>query len=310
MTKRQPQNQTPAFCNYDNSTYQEDFWGGGKRAYEDAAEAMALARLLPESGKLMLEIGAGAGRNTLRYEGYERIVVLDYALTQVQQARQRLGASPRFIYVAADVYRLPFVNELFDGATMIRVVHHLSQLDPAFAEIQRVMQTHSTLILEYANKRNLKAILRWLTGKQKWNPFSREMVEFATLNFDNHPGTVEAVLRKNAFAVEKALSVSSLRVSGLKSNPANLNWMMKLESILQYLGAGVKLSPSVFLRCRSIETKTKSRFDQFFICPNCRSYSLTHLLNKEVCQSCGYEYPIVDGVYDFRVIPADQNRAA
>ena len=167
MTKRQPQNQTPAFCNYDNSTYQEDFWGGGKRAYEDAAEAMALARLLPKSGKLMLEIGAGAGRNTLRYEGYERIVVLDYALTQVQQARQRLGASPRFIYVAADVYRLPFVNELFDGATMIRVVHHLSQLDPAFAEIQRVMQTHSTLILEYANKRNLKAILRWLTGKQK-----------------------------------------------------------------------------------------------------------------------------------------------
>ena len=40
MTKRQPQNQTPAFCNYDNSTYQEDFWGGGKQAYEDAAEAM------------------------------------------------------------------------------------------------------------------------------------------------------------------------------------------------------------------------------------------------------------------------------
>lgn len=58
MTKRQPQNQTPAFCNYDNSTYQEDFWGDGKRAYEDAAEAMALARLLPKSGKLMLEIGA------------------------------------------------------------------------------------------------------------------------------------------------------------------------------------------------------------------------------------------------------------
>ena len=58
---------------------------------------------------------------------------------------------------------------------MIRVVHHLSQLDPAFAEIQRVMQTYSTLILEYANKRNLKAILRWLTGKQKWNPFSRKL---------------------------------------------------------------------------------------------------------------------------------------
>ena len=41
----------------------------------------------------MLELGAGAGRNTPRYAGFERIVVLDYSTTQLAQAQQRLGAT-------------------------------------------------------------------------------------------------------------------------------------------------------------------------------------------------------------------------
>lgn len=309
MSQPKPQkSDTPAFCNYDQSNYQDEFWGEGKRAYEDGSEAIALKRLLPKQGKLLLEIGAGAGRNTLRYEGYERIVVMDYALTQVQQAKARLGNSPRFIYVAADVYRLPFVNELFDGATMIRVIHHLTELDPAFAEIQRVLQTNATFILEYANKRNMKAILRWLSGKQKWNPFDPSMIEFVPLNFNNHPAAIEKILKKHSFAIESALSVSNLRIGSLKSNPANLGWMLKLESILQRLAAPLKLSPSIFLRCKSTEVKTKSPFSEFFTCPNCRSHALSHRLDKEVCQSCGYEYPIIDGIYNFRVDPKEQNR--
>lgn len=299
-------NQTPAFCNYDDSDYQEAFWGEGKRAYEDESEAMALQRLLPEKGKLMLEIGAGAGRNTLRYKGYEKIVVMDYALTQVQQAKAHLGSSSRYVFVAADVYRMPFVNELFDGATMIRVLHHLSDPAPAFAEIQRVMQHDSTFILEFANKRNLKAILRWLTGKQKWNPFNREMVEFVPLNFDNHPATVAQLLRDHSFRIVETLSVSNLRIGKLKANPDNLGWMLKAESVLQRLGAPLKLSPSIFVKTRSVEAKTKSNFTEFFRCPNCRSYSLNIGVDKVRCLSCGYDYPIMDGIYDFRVNPEAQ----
>ena len=82
---------------------------------------------------------------------------------------------------------------------MIRVIHHLSEIDPAMAEIQRVMEKGSTFILEFANKRNIKAILRFLTGKQKWNPFTREQVEFVKFNYDNHPETVKASLEKHGF---------------------------------------------------------------------------------------------------------------
>src|SRR5512146_3263018 len=124
-------------CNYEGSDYQDSFWERGGRAYEDAVEAVALRRLLPPGGQRLLEIGAGAGRNTLRYRGFEQVVLLDYSRTQLQQAQQRLGRSERFLYVAADAYRLPFVPGLFDAATMIRVLHHMADAPRVLGQVRQ-----------------------------------------------------------------------------------------------------------------------------------------------------------------------------
>jgi ubiquinone/menaquinone biosynthesis C-methylase UbiE len=120
----------------------------------------------------MLEVGAGAGRNTLRYQGFERIILLDYSRTQLEQAQKRLGTGERFIYVAADVYRLPFVNGVFEATTMIRTLHHMANAPLALAQVRRVLQPGGVFILEYANKQNLKAIIRYLLGRQDWSPFA------------------------------------------------------------------------------------------------------------------------------------------
>ncbi|HUV26402.1 MAG TPA: class I SAM-dependent methyltransferase, partial [Anaerolineales bacterium] len=77
----------PPLCDYEGSDYQSSFWDSGGREYEDQVEALALHRLLPKSGQLMLEIGAGAGRNTPRYQAYQRVVLVDYSATQLQQAQ-------------------------------------------------------------------------------------------------------------------------------------------------------------------------------------------------------------------------------
>jgi ubiquinone/menaquinone biosynthesis C-methylase UbiE len=95
----------PPICDYEGSDYQTRFWEKGGREYEDRCESIALKRLLPKKGKLLLELGAGAGRNTLRYHGFERVVLLDYSRSQLKQAQELLGNSDRFIYVAADIYR-------------------------------------------------------------------------------------------------------------------------------------------------------------------------------------------------------------
>src|SRR5215216_5614779 len=196
---------TPPICNYEGSDYQTSFWDKGGREYEDRTEAIAIKRLLPQRGRILLELGAGAGRNTPRYTGFERIVLLDYSRTQLEQAQQRLGQSEKYIYVAADVYRLPFVDGLFDAATMIRVLHHMADAPKALAQIKDVLGSGGVFILEFANKLNLKAIFRYLLGRQKWSPFTLESVEFVKLNFDFHPRAVRNWLKDLGFKIEKTL---------------------------------------------------------------------------------------------------------
>src|SRR5512141_1201010 len=133
-------NETPPVCNYEGSDYQTSFWDRGGREYEDRTEAIALQRLLPKSGRLLLELGAGAGRNTPRYRGFERVVLLDYSRTQLQQAQARLGNDGRYLYVAADIYRLPFVPGLFDAATMIRTLHHMMDAPRALGQVRQALQ--------------------------------------------------------------------------------------------------------------------------------------------------------------------------
>ncbi len=176
----------PPICNYEGSDYQDSFWEQGGRAYEDAAEGVALRRLLPAKGRLLLELGAGAGRNTPRYPGFERVALLDYSHTQLEQARQRLGIGERYLYVAANIYRLPFAPGLFDAATLIRTLHHMAEPERALAQVRQALAPGAVFILEFANKQNLKAIVRYGLHRQKWNPFSPEPVEFAELNFDFH----------------------------------------------------------------------------------------------------------------------------
>lgn len=294
---------TPPICNYEGSDYQISFWERGGREYEDRCEAIALRRLLPRKGSLLLELGAGAGRNTPRYTGFARIVLLDYSRTQLLQAQERLGRSPRYLYVAADIYRLPFVDGLFDAATMIRVLHHLASPVDALRQVQRVLQPQAVFILEFANKRNLKAILRYALHRQTWNPFSSEAVEFAPLNFDFHPDAVRRWLRETGFAIERTLTVSHFRIGLLKRLiPARL--LAGLDALLQGTGALWQLSPSVFVRARtrgSIPSLPPPQdANAFFRCPTCAHAPLQEQADALLCPACHKRWPVRDGIYDFR----------
>ncbi|MEN6572510.1 MAG: methyltransferase domain-containing protein [Anaerolineaceae bacterium] len=293
--------QTPPVCNYEGSDYQTSFWDEGGRAYEDAAEALALKKLLPESGRHLLELGAGAGRNTPRYPGYNQITLLDYSHTQLEQARERLGESIRYRFVAADIYRLPFVSGVFDGATMIRTLHHMADAPAALGQVKQVLQPGGTFILEFANKRNLKAMLRYFIRKQNWSPYSAEPVEFAALNFDFHPRAVFNWLSSLGFSVEKILTVSHFRMGLLKRafSPA---FLVKLENLIQWTGQFWQFSPSVFVRAKAAGVASRQQPAGFFACPACQT-PLHDTPPLITCPNCGRTYPVANGIYDFRIDP-------
>lgn len=290
---------SPPICDYEGSDYQTTFWDEGGRDYEDQAEAVALRRLLPSQGNMMLEIGAGAGRNTPRFQGYERVVLMDYSLTQMQQAQARLGRSERFVYVAADVYRLPFVDGLFDGATMIRVLHHIAEPPTALGQVRRVLRSGGTFILEFASKQNLKAILRYLLRRQDWNPFTPEAVEFVPLNYDFHPKTVRDWLSDADFELQRQLTVSHFRIGALK-RIVPTKWLVALDSAAQLTGDWWQLTPSVFARSQAVNESPVAPSNLLFRCPVCGQDLPDETSEGLTCAGCGKCWPIVDGIYDFR----------
>ncbi len=294
----------PPVCDYEGSDYQSTFWDRGERDYEDRVEAIALRRLLPRTGRLMLELGAGAGRNTPRYVGFDRVVLLDYSRSQLQQAQARLGDSPKYIYVAADIYRLPFVSGLFDAATMIRTLHHMADAPRALAQVHGVLAPDAIFILEFANKQNLKAIVRFALHRQEWNPFAPDPVEFAALNFDFHPRTVRTWLESLRFRVERILAVSHFRAGFLK-RAVPTSFLVSLDSLLQWTGSLWQFTPSLFVKAVVVggsapAIPAPSDVTHYFKCPECDHAPLIEHEVSLDCPRCGRRWEKREGIYDFR----------
>ena len=192
----------PRICDYEGSRYRTDFWEGQNRAYEDGVERVAMQKLLPPRGERLIEVGAGFGRLADLYQGYRQVILTDYARTQLEEAQQYLGEDERFIFVVADVYHLPFVDSLFDTLTMVRVMHHLADVPAALTELHRIIAPNGTAVIEHASKFHLKSLLRWFLGRQAWNPFDPEPVEFVELNFDFHPAWMRQQFQSTGFQVK------------------------------------------------------------------------------------------------------------
>ena len=162
---------------FSDRAYRDDFWPS--RTYEDACDRIALRAFLPRSGGRLIEVGAGFGRLADEYAGYREVVLLDASEALLEAARERLGDDPRFMVIEGDAFRLPFPDASFDAAVCIRVIHHFEDPAPAIRELGRVVRPGGVLVLESANKRNLKAVAAYWLRRQAWSPFARGSRRYA-----------------------------------------------------------------------------------------------------------------------------------
>jgi SAM-dependent methyltransferase len=285
-------------CDYEGSQYKEEFWGREYREYEDRAERLALGKLLPARGRRLLEIGAGFGRLADLYAGYDQVVLLDYSRTMIQQARERWGHAPRFLFVVGNVYDLPFLPGRFDAVVMVRVIHHLVDVPAAFQQIRTVLAREGAFVLEFANKRNLKAVLRYALRRQAENPFHLLPYEFAPLNFNYHPEWMRRQWEAAGLRHEAQLGVSYFRVLWLKKHvPADA--LARLDGWLQRPGGAYPIAPSVIVRLRPTGDPQPFTAEPLFRCLACNS-GLEPAPTGLHCPACGRSWPQHEGVYDFK----------
>ncbi len=299
-------NNTPVI-DYEGSGYEADFWIGQGRDYEDATERLALKSLIPPRGGRIAEIGAGFGRLVELYQGYEQIILFDYSRSLLKNAANRLGTDDRFIFVAGNIYEMPLADSILDTLVMVRVMHHLADVPLALTQLKRLLHRDSVAVLEYANKRNLKSILRWIGGQQEWSPWEQEPLEFVDLNFDFHPNWMEECFSEAGLQKQEQLAVSHFRLPVLK-RALNPKTLAQLDSMLFRIGGLFPLAPSVFSKL-SQDSDTPKRaitYDMasiaaLFRCPQCNEEAFT-LDNKRVlvCGECSNRYGCTEGVWDFK----------
>jgi hypothetical protein len=170
--------------------------------------------------------------------------------------------------------------------------------------VKNVLRSGGIFVLEFANKLNLKAIFRYLLGKQKWNPFTLEPVEFVKLNFDFHPRAIRNWLEGLGFKIEKVLTLSYFRV-GFVKRLIPLRILVFLDSFLQWTGAFWQFTPSVFVRAKVVGRNAAPHYSRdilsYFKCPDCGSSPLIEQQHYLECNNCKKKWEVKDGIYDFRV---------
>lgn len=238
---------------YDDPSYDyQAYWR--ERVYENKAERLAVTKLLqptPKKGKI-IDIGAGFGRLMPVYGRYfDQCILLDSSQKMLQKAKKKIKReNVRFVKAKAE--KLPFKDQTFDVALIVRTLHHLKKPEKAIKEISRILKPGGYLILEFANKIHLKSVLRNFLGRKISYFLSHLPKEISThreVPFRNyHPSHIRSLLFANHFNIVKTLSVSNFR-HPLFKRLIPLSLLLVLESFfssfISYLSSS--FGPSIFI---------------------------------------------------------------
>jgi len=315
---------------YESYDYQE-FWEDDKRFYEDQSERIALRTMLRgEIGRdrLFIDIGCGYGRLFNEYCRFSKIILVDYSMNNLKNTRTRISkylsetgsGTPVVLYISADATELPFRSDIADGIGTVRVVHHIQKMDKYFDEVNRILKNGGLYLLEFANKRNIKNILKFFIRKADVSPFNKIPSQIGETIRNYHPADIKEKLSSRDINIEKMISVSNFRLSLLKKIFGN-RMLIFFERIYQKLFPFITLGPSIFIKGRSrtsmstdsaaangarLPKKTDpdgmiSHFIDMLICPGCKEGGLKQLKEKIGCNACGRSFPVDNGIIDFKL---------
>ncbi|MGC2192054.1 MAG: class I SAM-dependent methyltransferase [Candidatus Dormiibacterota bacterium] len=297
------------------------FWGN--RDYEQWVEARTLRRLLPRLGRAswFADFGGGYGRNAVHYRDVaEHVVLVDYSVSQLTQAAERLAPeiqAGRVHLIRADLGQLPLIDSAFEAAMVVRVLHHMTEVERCLTEMGRTVGQRWLLdvpIKHHALAR-LRGARRGTSRELKGpEPIVTGSTEYPFYTFQL--AAIRECLHRAGFRSHAAASVNNFRRWDQVLPPAVVSCLRpavySMELAAQRLGRGW-WGPSQFLlatrrRTRAVQLGPTSAATPPQLadlarrtqCPGCRS-PLTWSVAEANCGGCGRHYPLRHGFWDFSV---------
>jgi ubiquinone/menaquinone biosynthesis C-methylase UbiE len=245
---------------YDTFDY-PGYWIG--RDYEHKSETIALKAFLQKIKKIkkILEVGAGFGRLVPSYAfRAKKIILTDPSAKTLKMAREAFRKRKNVKYIHSSLENLPtkIHPNSISLVIMIRVVHHIKDIDTAFRIIHKMISPNGYFIFEFANKKHIKARFKeylkgnfsFLKDQTTRDIRSLKSIRKGTLPFLNyHPDKIKDVLTQYGFEVVEERSVSNIRSTFLK-NIFSTDLLVSLEKILQRPFSYFDFGPSIFILAR------------------------------------------------------------
>lgn len=245
---------------YDTFDY-PSYWIG--RDYEHKSEVLVIKNFLQKIPKIhtILEIGAGFGRLAVAYSfRAKKIILSDPSSRTLKVARETLKNKKNIKYLHSSLENLP--SKVRPGSVdlivMVRVLHHISNIEEAFKIINRCLSHGGYFIFEFANKKHIKATLRnvlngnlsFLKDKSTTDIRSKKSIRLNTIPFLNyHPEKIKDILNNYGFDILEKRSVSNIR-SPLAKRLFSVDFLVYFEALLQKPLSYLDFGPSIFILAR------------------------------------------------------------
>ncbi len=289
----------PPHSLYEGIEYKE-FWNGSQKRKLDELEHAIVRKLLPNSGRRIIDVGCGYGRLADCYmDRFQQVIMVDGSISLLRQAVEKTRGQA--VYIASDVTHLPFRTASFDAVLMIRVFHHVEDSWACLSELHRLLCNDGRFVFSYLNKRNALRVIRWLIGINRENPFTTEPAGVGSTFISHHPKAVHRMLCESGFTSMQYYGVGVLdRLAG------------RIELGGSWIGTAERLAPffarsqiAPWLLCEAVARGSTSLIDvrgigDLLQCPSCRG-SLSDEKRGYLCAMCNKHYPVEDGIIDLRV---------
>ncbi len=298
---------------YDYSTY----WT--QRVYENLSEKNVLNKIFSEKrGTWFLDIGGSYGRLASTYTlQYKNPIIIDYSLKTLIKNKDVVRSKyPNIELIAANAYKMPFKESVFDGALMVRVLHHIENPKKYFKEVKRILKNDATYVQEFANKVHLKAKVRELLkfNKDFFNKDPYQQPIGANLEgsgkkqggifLNYHPAHIRMLFNNLGFKLKRRFGCSFLRSPFVKKIIGH-DIMLFLEKIMQNTLSWTNISPSIIFEATLKKKEPKkiefNNIRDILVCPSCKGDLSFEGQDLALCKNCSSKFFKRESIWDFRV---------
>ncbi|MBN1618103.1 class I SAM-dependent methyltransferase [Candidatus Dojkabacteria bacterium] len=308
----------PEVSDYDKSKYDyTTYWKS--REYEHQAETALLDRIFKrKNGQWIIDIGGGFGRLVKTYhQKYHKFIICDYSTELLNKAQIQLreqGIKNGF-FVAANIYNLPFKQDIIDTVLMVRVAHHLEDISKAVNELTRIIMPKGDIVLEFANKLHIKNRLKHLlkfdfdfffSGK----PYKHKTGENAEGTDRKSPGIfynfdyrhLKREIVSHEMTIKRTYPLSFFRIN-LAKKLIPLKLLIFLEKLAQNILFWTKITPSVVIEAskqvKRKQTAERKSIESIICCPNCKG-DFKQQGRLFICNKCNLKFKESNNIIDLR----------